>query len=353
MTRQMKDSNLAPRATVYVPTRNRSRLLAATVESLLSQTYPDFKIVVSDNASTDDTEDVVRSFDDVRVTYHRHAEDIGLVGNHSWCIQSISSEYGLLISDDDLAYPELLTQTIEFLDEHPEVGVVHTAFDVIDSEGGIVLTDENWTHGLAETTVETPREFIERSMLASCRIGASTAVMRRAALPAGGMQQEDFPAIDLGFWLRLANLDWSVGFLDATLGAYRIHRSSHSALFGSPTGASYANHDQMVDRLEAVKERFIATHVADPAEAARLRKLAHKGLVRDLVDRVRVSTLPDRPFAATMRGLYVAARHDRHVALSPEAQRLAIGSVLPRRVADWLTARRAATSGRVRRTVSA
>jgi GT2 family glycosyltransferase len=348
----MTQSNVGPRVTVFVPTRNRSHLLRGTVDSLLAQTFQDFVIRVSDNASTDRTPDVVRSYRDPRVGYHRHEQDIGIRGNHDWCIRHIDTEYGLLISDDDLAYPELLERTVAFLDAHPDVGVVHTAFDVIDDDGRTVLTDENWTHNLAQTTVEDPRTFIDLSMVFGCRIGASTAMMRRVALPKDGMQDEDFPAIDLGFWLRMAGGGWQMAFLGETLGAYRIHGSSHSALFGAPTGASYSNGDQMVDRLLAVKERFISTHVADAAQAERLRALARKGLVWDLVDRVRVSTLPERPFVPTMKGLYAAARQSPRVLVSPQARRLAIGSMLPQRVASWLTERRAAASGRVRREVS-
>ena len=57
----------------------------------------------------------------------------------------------------------------------------------------------------------------------SCRICASTALMRTEALPEDGMIADDFPAVDFGMWLRMAAAGWEFAFLGETLGAYRIH----------------------------------------------------------------------------------------------------------------------------------
>jgi glycosyltransferase involved in cell wall biosynthesis len=67
--------------TVAIPTRNRSRWLRAALESALGQTYPKLRVVVSDNASTDDTAQVVSSFADARLAYHRSDVDVGMFGN--------------------------------------------------------------------------------------------------------------------------------------------------------------------------------------------------------------------------------------------------------------------------------
>ena len=67
--------------TVGIPTYNRSGLLREAIESVLAQTFTDFRLIVSDNASDDDTPEVVRSFDDERIDYLRTERNIGPIGN--------------------------------------------------------------------------------------------------------------------------------------------------------------------------------------------------------------------------------------------------------------------------------
>ena len=67
--------------TVGIPTFNRSRLLKQTIETVLAQTFTSFRLIVGDNASEDDTPDVVRSFGDERIDYVRSARNIGAIGS--------------------------------------------------------------------------------------------------------------------------------------------------------------------------------------------------------------------------------------------------------------------------------
>ena len=88
----------------------------------------------------------------------------------------------------------------------------------------MLLPGVNWTYGLTADAVESAEEFIGESMKWSCRICASTALMRMEALPeAGDDRQDDFPAIDFGMWLRMAAAAGSSRSSRETLGAYRIH----------------------------------------------------------------------------------------------------------------------------------
>jgi len=74
-------SETPERVTIAIPTRNRSHLLRVSLESALAQDYPDVQVMVLDNASTDDTQMVVRSFADTRVTYCRSEANLGTLAN--------------------------------------------------------------------------------------------------------------------------------------------------------------------------------------------------------------------------------------------------------------------------------
>lgn len=322
----------SPRVTVCIPTHNRAELLRACIDSVLAQTYRRFLIVVSDNASTDHTETVVRSFADPRIRYVRQSENIGVLRNYAQFLESVETEYALVLADDDLLYPMLLEQCVLALDESPEVGVVHSAFDVIGPTGQLLRRDVDWTRDLRRDTIEPADRFIERSMIWSCRIDQSTAVMRTSALPAGDYEDH----ADFGLWLRMAADGWSVAFLSRTLGAVRFHPQAHSTSLGAYEGTEYVKSDDTIAEMYAFKRRFIAGYAPTRARAVRLRRLAAKGYRMELILRARQRTIPERRPAATLGALWDAFKQEHRVALEPRAWRLLAASLLGRRIVDRL-----------------
>ncbi len=114
------EPSVTPRVTVAIPTYNRSRLLRESIQSVLNQTWPDFDLLVADNASSDDTADVVASFRDRRIRYHRHAANLGMRTNYKFALTAPETELVAYLSDDDLYRPELLETAIVALDRFEE-----------------------------------------------------------------------------------------------------------------------------------------------------------------------------------------------------------------------------------------
>src|SRR4051812_17078442 len=322
------------RVTVFIPTYNRARLLPHAISGVLEQTYDEFKLIVSDNASTDETPQVIRRYDDPRLEYVRQPENLGLLGNHNWFLEQVDSDYALILPDDDLVYPTLLERTVAELDSRPDAGMAHAAFDVIDEDGSVLLSHVNWTYGLESTSVESSDEFIKESMRWSCRVCASTALMRTSALPSDRMSADDFPAVDFGMWLRMAAAGWEFAYLDETLGAYRIHGASHSAAFGPPQGPGYVQGIEIVSRLKNVKLRFLDQHNGRIQEPRELRRLAELARRRELVIMARNLTLPERKTVPTFRALAEAVRADPGVLLGAPAWKLAGASLIGQRLTD-------------------
>lgn len=106
-----------PKVTVCIPTYNRSALLADAISSVLSQTYEDFTLLICDNASTDGTDKVVASFCDARIQYHRHADNIGMLGNYRFALTHPRTEFVAYLSDDDLYAPTLLATAVDALQQ--------------------------------------------------------------------------------------------------------------------------------------------------------------------------------------------------------------------------------------------
>jgi glycosyltransferase involved in cell wall biosynthesis len=327
-----------PRVTVCMPTRNRAGWLAQSMRSVLAQTCEDLVLLVGDNASDDETPEVVRGFEDPRVRYLRRDRDLGLIGNHNDLLRRVETEYVLILPDDDLAHPELLESTVQVLDAHPRAGMVHAGLDMIGPDGELLTGDVNWTLGLTEDTVEPGAEFIRESMRYSCRVCASSALMRTAALPAGFFREADFPPVDLGLWLRMA-ISWDMAFVDRTLCSYRVHDSSHSAAFGDPTGPGYLQDVELLRRLRDVKLAFVDEHQDRLTRADELRRLATWSMRRELVLLARAKTLPHRRLRPTLAALREAVAEDPRVLLGRAPWKLLAGSLIGARMTSRLQQR--------------
>jgi len=319
--------------TVCIPTRNRARWLGDAIASVLAQTYTDFHLVISDNASTDETPAVVAAFSDPRLTYERLPHDVGMIENYNRLFRRLRTDYSLMLPDDDRLYPELLERTVATLDVHPSAGVVHCAFDQTDRAGNVVAPANNWTYGLTKDTLESGARFIRESMKYSCRICASTALVRTAAVPPELYRPGTFPPVDFDMWLRMAP-DWDFAFIARPLGAYRIHGSSHSAAQGHTFELGYKPGLALIDKLLEVKLRFLEEHRDRLVSPDELRRLAYWGRRRELLNVARIETLPHRKRRATAQSLARNIRHDPGVLRDVGHWRLLGASFLGPRLVD-------------------
>jgi GT2 family glycosyltransferase len=317
------------RVKIGIPTFNRSPLLRNAIESVLRQTYQNFVLDISDNASTDDTPDVVATFDDPRIVYRRRPENVGLFANYNQFYIDARTGYLLVLPDDDVLHPRFLERTVQALDKSPNAGIVHTGFDVID-QSGKTLGGGNWTGGLTENTIESPIEFIVQSMRWSCRVCAPTALVRVAAIPEGGMPKDDFPASDFALWLRIAAAGYDVIFLAERLASSRVHAAAESAAhIGSPQGGSYPLDLRTVDRVRKVKLRFIAEHGLDVGNVEELRRLIRWGAQLQILSMVRRRTLERRGLRLRRaRFIAEAARIDWAIVLNETLWRYVAADVL-------------------------
>jgi hypothetical protein len=325
------------RVTVCIPTYKRTQWLAETISSALGQTFGDLVVEVHDDATPGDAvAEVVARFDDPRLRLISHSENAGIVGNFTRSLLGASTDYVLQLGDDDVAGAELVAKTVAALDAHPSAGFAHSRFSLIDASRSFLVAEEDWL-GTPSPPLETGAAFVEKSMLHGCRVCSSTALIRRAAVPAGGFLQEDYPPFDFAFWLRMAE-HWDVAWVGEVLCSYRVHAQSFTSGLSDVTDNGYLQAERTLREVHEVKRRHAATLPAGPRRVA-LERLADRALRRDLVFRVRARTLPERPFGATLRGLADVARREPWLLREPAAWALLAGSVVGRRAVERLKGR--------------
>lgn len=109
--------------TALIPTFRRPEYLRRAMQSVLGQTYKNLKISIFDNASGDNTENIVNFFkeNDPRIIYHRHSTNIGALENFKYAFNSINTPYFSILGDDDFLAQDFYKKAIEVLDNHPNV----------------------------------------------------------------------------------------------------------------------------------------------------------------------------------------------------------------------------------------
>lgn len=139
----MNDSaKTRPRLTIGLPVYNGARFLRAALDSLLGQTFTDFELIISDNASTDETQSIAESYTqrDARIVYVRHPRNQGAASNFNFVVERASGEYFKWAAADDLCAATFLERCVDVLDRDPSVVCCHARTCKID-ENGQMLTD--------------------------------------------------------------------------------------------------------------------------------------------------------------------------------------------------------------------
>ena len=115
------------KVTVVLPVFNAQDYIEAAVKSVLDQTYRDFELLIIDDGSNDRSASIVSSFCDPRITFVRHNTNLRLIATLNEALSKANGEYIARMDADDVCHPERLQRQVEFLDSHPDVGVVGCA----------------------------------------------------------------------------------------------------------------------------------------------------------------------------------------------------------------------------------
>jgi glycosyltransferase involved in cell wall biosynthesis len=216
-----------PLVSICMPTRNRGASLRDSVRNICAQDYPNLDIFISDNASEDDTESVCRELmrEDPRIRYVRHPVNIGLHGNHNFCMDQGRGEFLCIFHDHDRRVPGLVSEYVAFLQQHRNVGVVCSDWDLIDDAGERI--------GIREYPVKAVTrgmDYIDETMrTGQASIAIAGAMARRSALGSIRFVLDapigfgDFP-----IWFQLAETA-DVGHISKILWSWRQNDVSLSA----------------------------------------------------------------------------------------------------------------------------
>jgi glycosyltransferase involved in cell wall biosynthesis len=128
---------MKPRVSIGIPVYNGELYIRQAIESVLAQTFRDLELIVSDNASTDSTAEIMREYAarDPRVRYSRNRVNIGAARNYKVCLELATGEYFRWLAADDFIAPALIQRGIETLDANPQAVLAYSPSQAVDEAG--------------------------------------------------------------------------------------------------------------------------------------------------------------------------------------------------------------------------
>jgi glycosyltransferase involved in cell wall biosynthesis len=225
---ETKEMPSSPPVSICLTTYNRAKVLPKTLDSLLSQTFPDYELIISDDCSTDDTEEVCRAYEarDARVKYYRNPTNLKMPGNLNAAISRAQGQYVANVHDGDLYHPDLILKWKVALDTVPTAAFVFNDYYCYHYKTGkkIILSQH---FPLRVNGWEIASYYFKT--FTSCVWG--TVMARRKAYEQAGPFSSHYGFIsDVDMWLRLAR-DNDVAYVAEPLITITPRESHHPYSF--------------------------------------------------------------------------------------------------------------------------
>jgi glycosyltransferase involved in cell wall biosynthesis len=189
-----------PKVSVLIPTYNYAYCLDECIQSVLNQTFQDFELIVIDDASRDNTDEVMQKYEsDSRISYYRNPVNLGLVGNWNKCLGYAKGDYIKILCADDKFREDLLEKFVQVMETHPDVSLVAC--------NKVMFGKSSVTVKLPLQHLQKGREVIYHTLRSFGWMGEPTCVMfRRKNLSVGLFKTDVVWLPDWEMWLRQLNV---------------------------------------------------------------------------------------------------------------------------------------------------
>lgn len=218
-----------PVVSVVIPTYNRANTILRSIQSVLRQTYQDFELIIVDDASTDNTEEMVKSINDSRIKYIKHQKNRGGSAARNTGINEAIGNYIAFLDSDDEWLPEKLEKQIKVLNNlSSEWGGVYC--------GAIIIKNNGVKIKKADKQGDLYDEFLNYNVHI---FGGSTLTARKSALDRVGLFDETFS--------RHQDFEFLLRFL----------KVSKIAAVTLPLAKIYLHNPPLPERVEVAKYKFL------------------------------------------------------------------------------------------------
>jgi glycosyltransferase involved in cell wall biosynthesis len=247
-----------PTVSVIIPSYNHEKFVKECIQSVLDQTYQDFEIIITDDCSIDNTVHIIEQFDDPRIRLFRHKINRGVSVTANHCIFQANGKYIAWLSSDDAWYPNKLEKQVQYLDEHPSVGVVFGKVDWID-ESGNLITDPSFPYlNIYDVENQSRQEWLRYFFLSGNCLSLPSSLIRQECFSEVGLFNPVYTKIqDLDIWIKIC-FKFNVTILDQRLIRNRWINDENNA-----SGDTIKNRIQVRFEYKTSLEHYLQINTSD------------------------------------------------------------------------------------------
>jgi len=156
-------SNIVPLISIGLPVYNGEKYIESSIDSILAQTFGDFELIISDNASTDNTEIICKKYaeNDSRIIYHRNEENVGAARNYNLIVEKARGKYFRWQNADDLIEPDLHQLCLDTLEKNPDAVLAYGKTKIIDGNNKVLSEYEDNLDLQEDSVYERLRTFFD------------------------------------------------------------------------------------------------------------------------------------------------------------------------------------------------
>ncbi len=210
-----------PKVSVNIAAYNAEKYIKETIDSILTQTFQDFEIIIVNDGSTDKTAEIIESYGDPRIKFLQNEKNMNLVYTRNRALGESTGEYIAIIDSDDIAITDRLETQVKFMDEHRDIGVCGSWIQYFGAANSIVKYPE------------TPDE-IKCMLLFNNVIAQPAVMMRRSLLEKHNLTYTRIFAEDYDLWMK-SSFCFNIYNIQKVLLNYRISEKSYSQRNTLPT----------------------------------------------------------------------------------------------------------------------
>ena len=273
-----------PKVDIIIPAYNAARYLPIAIDSVMAQTFEDWRIILVDDGSTDDTADVVVPYVDRLGQKLKYIKQVnrGLPAARNVAMANSSAEFLALLDADDVWLPCRLSESLKCFEGRPQVGIAYGFNARVDVEGRVIDTfNRRQKHGEGRIA---PYIYMRKVYL-----NCPTVTFRRKCVDEVGPFDENLRATeDRDLWFRIA-LRYEVAFVPKVIAHYRVSPNSMSTDSG---------------RMLEAQLQFIEKHYGAPGCGMLARQIALSEVYKQQAE---VLAVRQRPWAALMNSLRAVA----------------------------------------------
>lgn len=221
-----------PLVTIAIPTYNHGQFLPFLMESIYSQTYQNFEILIFDNCSEDDTQEIINPYlKDSRIHYTRNPYNMGPYVNWGFAFEQGNGLYKIILSADDALHPRFLESTVEALENHPECSLAYTKYVYMNDQNEL-LHEVNHP-GYKKESYYGGRNEIADLLVFDSYLAPSAVLFRPSCLKGSFWDEECQSAADWFGWITLFSKFPAFAFVNEPYCYYRVHANQQTQAINS------------------------------------------------------------------------------------------------------------------------